>query len=228
MSTPDSFVDEVTDAVRRDRLFAAFRKYGWIGIVIVVLIVGGAAVREWQKSTAATRAQSFGDAALVALDKTASADRNTALAAIPADGDQKAVLDLLIAADPTGDKAASLASLDRLAADTTQPQVYRDLAVLRRVALAGTDQPLADRRTALQGVAIPGRPFRTLAEEQLAYLLIEEGKKPEALTALLALVQDQEAPRGMRQRLGLVITALGGKVPEPAQPPQTSAPADAG
>lgn len=227
MSTPDSFVDEVTDAVRRDRLFAAFRKYGWIGIVLVVLIVGGAAWNEWQKAKAAARAQGFGDAALAALDKPA-AERTAALAAIAADGDQTAVRDLLLSADPTGDKAGSLAALDALAANASLPQVYRDLAVLRSVALAGKDQPVADRRTALQGVAVPGRPFRTLAEEQLAYLLIEEGKKDAALTALTALVQDQEAPGGMRQRLGLVITALGGKVPEPAQVPQTAAPADAG
>ena len=227
MSTPDSFVDEVTDAVRRDRLFAAFRKYGWIGVVLVVLIVGGAAWNEWQKARTMTRAQGFGDAALAALAKPA-AERTAALAAIQTDGDQKAVLDLLLSADPTADKAGSLAALDALAADASQPQVYRDLAVLRRVALAGKDQPLADRRAALQGVAVPGRPFRTLAEEQLAYLLIEEGKKAEAVTALTALVQDQEAPAGMRQRLGLAITALGGKVPEPAQAPQTAAPADAG
>ena len=227
MSTPDSFVDEVTDAVRRDRLFAAFRKYGWIGIVIVLLIVGGAAWNEWQKARSASRAQSFGDAVQAALNQPA-ADRAAALAVIAVDGDQKAVRDLLMAANPVDDKPGSLKALAALAADTTQPQVYRDLAVLRRVALIGTDQALADRRSALQGVAVPGRPFRTLAEEQLAYLLIEEGRKDEALTALLALVQDQEAPSGMRQRLGLVITALGGKVPEPAQVPQTTAPADAG
>ncbi len=227
MSTPDSFVDEVTDAVRRDRLFAAFRKYGWIGVVLVLLIVGGAAWNEWQKARTATRSQGFGDATLAALDKPV-AERTAALAAIPVDGDQKAVLGLLMSADPAGDKAAGLAALDALAADATQPQVYRDIAVLRRVALAGKDQPLADRRSALHGVAVPGRPFRTLAEEQLAYLLIEEGKKPEALTALMALVQDQEAPGGMRQRLSLVITALGGKVPQPAPAPQSAAPADAG
>jgi hypothetical protein len=187
------------------------------------LIVGGAAYNEWQKSSAAARAEAFGDAALAALQKPA-AERGAALAALPVDGDQKAVLDLLVAANPDADAKASLAALDGLAADATMPQVYRDLAVLRRVALAGKDQPLADRRTALQGVAVPGRPFRTLAEEQLAYLLIEEGKKDDALKALTALVQDQEAPAGMRSRLGLAITALGGTVPEPAN----AAPANAG
>ena len=215
MSNPDSFVDEVTDAVRRDKLFAAFRKYGWIGVLLVVLIVGGAAYNEWQKSSAAARAQAFGDAALGALEQTEAAARETALAAIPADGDQRAVQALLVAGNLEGDKAASLAALDALIADATVAQVYRDLAVLRRVALAGAEQPIADRRTALQAVAVPGRPFRTLAEEQLAYLLIEEGQTEAALTALTALVQDQESPGAMRRRLGDVITALGGTVPTP-------------
>jgi hypothetical protein len=225
MSNTDSFVDEVTDAVRRDRLFAAFRKYGWIGVLLVVLIVGGAAWNEWQKAQAAARAEAFGDAALAALEKPDAATRATALAAIPADAEQKATQALLISGNPEGDKAASLAALDALIADGAQPEVYRDLAVLRRVALAGPAQPLADRRAALEGVAIPGRPFRTLAEEQLAYLLIEEGQKEAALTALLALVQDQEAPVAMRQRLGQVIMALGGVVPEQVAP---VAPAEAG
>ena len=228
MSIPDSFIDEVTDEVRRDKLFAAFRKYGWVGIVLVLLIVGGAAYSEWQKSTAAARAEAFGDAALAALQKP-GAERAGAVAALPADKDQKAILELLMAANPAGDTAASLAALDALAADAAMPQVYRDLAVLRRVAVAGVGQPLADRRTALQGVAIPGRPFRTLAEEQLAYLMIEEGKKDEALKALTALIQDQEAPKAMRQRLGLVITALGGTVPAPANAaPASAAPASGG
>lgn len=218
MSNPESFVDEVTDEVRRDRLFAAFRKYGWIGVVVVLLIVGGAAYNEWQKSTAATRAEAFGDAALAALELPDATERLAALNAVPADKDEKAVLALLVAGSLEEDKAASLAALDGLIADATQPQVYRDLAVLRRVVLAGVDQPLADRRTALQGVAVPGRAFRTLAEEQLAYLMIEEGQKEQALAALIALVQDQESPAAMRRRLGLVITALGGTVPEPAVP----------
>ena len=213
MSNTDSFVDEVTDAVRRDRLFAAFRKYGWIGVVLVMLIVGGAAWNEWQKARAEARAESFGDAALAALEKSDATERMAALAALPANAEQKAVQALLLSGNPEGDKDKSLAALDALIADALQPQVYRDLAVLRRVALAGTDQPLAERRAALLGVAIPGRPFRTLAEEQLAYLLIEEGEKGAAVTALIALMQDQEAPAGMRRRLGQVITALGGTLP---------------
>lgn len=223
MSTPDSFVDEVTDAVRSDRLYAGFRKYGWIGAVVVVLIVVGAGFNEWQKSKAAQRAQSFGDAVLAAMEKTDPAEKNKALAAVSGDKDQAAILDLLKAANPAVDKPAVLAGLDALAADKTQPQIYRDLAVLKRVAIAGADMPIADRRAALQSLDVAGRPFRVLAEEQLAYLMIEDGKKDDALKALLALVQDQEAPAGMRNRIGLVITSLGGTVPV-AKPAAGAAP----
>jgi hypothetical protein len=101
-------------------------------------------------------------------------------------------------------------------ANTTLSPGYRDLAVLRRVLVAGADTPLADRRTALQSIAVPGRPYRALAEEMLAYLLIEEGKVDEAITALGALIQDQEASNALRARVGQVITALGGVLPEPA------------
>jgi hypothetical protein len=70
VSNPDSFIDEVTEEVRRDRLFAAFRRYGWIAVLAVLGIVGGAAWNEWQKAQAVERAQAFGDALLASLEAT--------------------------------------------------------------------------------------------------------------------------------------------------------------
>ena len=213
MSNHDSFIDEVTEEVRRDRLFAAFRKYGWIGLLLVLGVVGGAAWSEWQKAQNANRAQAFGDAMLDAMDLGAPEDRRAAVAGIAADGSQVALKALMQASDPVQDKAATLAALDGLIADATQPQIYRDLASLRRVMAAGVDTPLADRRAALEAMSAPGRAFRTLAAEQLAYLLIEEGKPADAITALAALMQDQEATAGLRARAGQMITALGGVPP---------------
>ena len=218
MSNPDSFIEEVTEEVRRDRLFAAFRKYGWIGGLIVVAIVGGAAWSEWQKSQAMARAQGFGDALMEALDTGGEVERREALEAVAATGSQSAIKALMLAGDVTGDKTAALAALDGLAADASQPETYRDRAVLRRVRLAGTDQPLTERRAALNGISAAGRAFRPLAAEQLAYLLIEEGKRDEAIAALSALMQDQDAPQALQGRVAQVITALGGALPKAAAP----------
>ncbi len=225
MSNPDSFIDEVTEEVRRDRLFAMFRKYGWIGIVAVIFIVGGAAVNEWRKAQTLARAEAFGDAVLEALDTGGTEERRAALGAIGADGDQKAVLQLLLASDPDTDRAATVAALQTLEADATQPQSYRDLATLRRVIVQGAEAPVADRRAALDPIAAPGRPFRTLALEQLAYLLVEEKKTDEAVKALQALMQDQEAPAGLRSRAEQMVVALGGVV-QPSTAPQPGAAQD--
>jgi hypothetical protein len=48
MANTDSFIDEVNEEVRRDRLFAFFRKWAWLAILIVVLVVGGAAYLEYR------------------------------------------------------------------------------------------------------------------------------------------------------------------------------------
>ena len=213
MSNPDSFIEEVTEEVRRDKLFALFRKYGWIAGLLVLGLVGGTVWTEWSKSRAEARAEAFGDALLDALDQGTPAERREALAAIPTDGAQTALLQLVMATDPDEDSAATLAALEKVAADATLPAVYRDLAVLRRVMVGGADIALADRRTALQGIAQAGRPYRTLAEELLAYLLIEEGKTDEAIAAMTTLMQDQETTGALRARLGQMITALGGTPP---------------
>lgn len=216
MSTPDSFIEEVTEEVRRDRLFRLFRKYGWIGVVLILGIVIGTAVVQWRKSQAEARAEAFGDAVLEAYDLGSAEDRRAALAGIAADGEQKTLLALIEASDPAEDREATLAALDRLAADAALAPVYRDLAVLRRVLVGGTGMPLADRRAALEPLAVPGRPYRLLAQEQLAYLLVEEGKAGEAIAALQGLIQEQGVSRSLQDRAGQMIMVLGGKPEMPA------------
>lgn len=212
MSNSENFIDEVTDDLRRDRLFAALRKYGWIGIVAVVAIVGGTAYTEYAKIAKADKAQAFGDAVMDAMDLGGPEDRRTALAAVPAQDTQQVVLQLLLASDPVENRDASIAALTALANDASQPQGYRDLAQLRLVVLQGKDSALAERRMVLEAIAVPGRAYRTLAQEQLAYLLVEEGKTQDALAALTRLTTDQEAPMGLRARVQQMIVALGGEV----------------
>jgi hypothetical protein len=211
LSNPDSFIDEVTEEVRRERMFSYLRRYGWIGIAIVLLIVGGAAYTEWNKAQTAANSQAFGDAILAALDQPDAEARHAALTAVEAEGDRSAVLDLLLASDPATNRAGALAALEHAASDASLPASYRDLAVLRRVILVGADLPLADRRALLDGIAAAGRPFRPLALEQMAYLSVEAGETEAAITQLRALTTDQEAPAGLRQRAQQMIVALGGE-----------------
>ena len=49
VSDTDSFIEEVSEEVRRDRLFKIFKKYAWVAVLVVVLLVGGAAFNEYNK-----------------------------------------------------------------------------------------------------------------------------------------------------------------------------------
>jgi len=40
VSDTDSFIEEVSEEVRRDRLFKIFKKYAWVAVLVVVLLVG--------------------------------------------------------------------------------------------------------------------------------------------------------------------------------------------
>jgi hypothetical protein len=154
---------------------------------------------------------------LTAMDADTPEARRAALASVPATDAQRPILRLIEASDATQDRAATLAALDALIADATVPQAYHDLAVLRRVVLMGSEMPAADRRTALEGIAVAGRAYRPLAVEQLAYLSLETGDRDAALAGLQSLLQDQDAPQGLRRRAGQVLTALG-QPPAEAQP----------
>ncbi len=214
MSDSDSFIDEVTEEVRRDRLFGYVRRYGWLAVLCVVLLVGGAAWNEWRKAAERQRAQEFGDAILAALERPERADRADALAAVEAPGaDGDAVLALLTAAEEGGDDPAGAARRLLALADSTGdvPQAYRQLATLKAVAIPESGLDAADRRMRLEGLTQAGGLVRLLAEEQLALLEIESGNRDAALERLQRIVEDAEATAGLRQRAAQVIVALGGE-----------------
>ncbi len=217
MSETDSFINEVTEEVRRDRLFALFRKYGWIGIALVVLIVGGAAWNEWRKAQSRAGAQAFGDAVIAALASDDPAARVAALDSVGsnASGDsagQKAVLGFLAADEALrgGDRAGALTRLEALAEDSTLGPSYRQLARLKSVILAGPSMEPAARDAALTDLAQPGAPFRVLAMEQQALALMADGKDGEALALARLILEEPDVTAGLRRRVTQLIVVLGG------------------
>ena len=213
VSDTESFIEEVSEEVRRDRLFRLMRRYGWIAILLVVLLVGGAAYNEWRKARDIAAAQAVGDSLIAALSADESDARAEALADLEVEGDASAVLGLVQAAEAQNadDPVAAATALDQIAADSDIPQVYRDLAVLKRVIVQADSASVEDRRAALEGIAAPGAPFRLLAEEQLALLDLEGGDAEAAITRLQSILVDTEVTAGLRNRVSQLIVALGGE-----------------
>ena len=200
MSQSDGFIEEVTEELRRDRLFATMRRWGWVAILAVILLVGGAAVREWRLSRAQVEAEARGDALLAAVE-AGDADAALAVGGQGATAVVAALLGAALGEDP--------APLEAVAADPELPPRYRDLAVLK-LAMADAEAPAEERRARLEAIAGPGAPYRLLAEEQLALLDVEAGEEGAALGRLEAILADAETTAALRERARQLVVALGG------------------
>lgn len=212
MSNVDNFIDEVTEEVQRDKLFMALRKYGWIGVVGVLAIVGGAAYNEVRTAKAQAAAEVAGDALIAVIDAPDAETRAAALAEVPEGGQAAAVKALLMADVPAGgDVAAADRALAALAADEALPKIYRDMAVIKRVSLPGGAMPPAERLELVTPL-LSGSAFRLLAEEQVALAKLELGDTDSAMEALRALLEDAEAGEDLIRRAEQLIVALGGEI----------------
>jgi len=223
MSNNDSFIDEVTEELQRDRLYAQFRKYGWIAVLLVVLIVGGASFNEYRKSQAASKAQAAGDVLVDSLEAEDPAVREIGLEEVASSGADGALLAqfLLAAEQTTNDKRdAALATYAAIANDPEAAQIYKDLAELKSVQLEGNRLTADARRARLEAIAAPGAAFRLLAEEELGYIEVASGQTDAAITRFQAILQDAEVTQGLRRRLTQAIVALGGSLEAPAQEAQ--------
>lgn len=212
MSNTDSFIEEVTEEVQRDRLFGLIKRYGWIAGVAVLLIVGGAAYNEWRKASERASAQAFGDALLNQID--GEYDASTALVASESPA-QAAIAGHMAAARALseGDTETGAAALEAVQNNAEVEAIYRELAAFKAALAMPMDGDAQARMDALD--AITG-PLRVLAQEQKAMVLIESGDRDAAAALLRELIQDAEATPGLQRRAAEVSVALGADLSDTA------------
>lgn len=217
MSQSDSFIEEVTEEVRREKLFTNMKRYGWIAVVLVLAIVAGAAWYEYSRSQNEAKAEAFGDSVLTALEQGEPAERATALGAIDGTTPQgEATKGLLEAAElaSSGDQMAAVAVLNSISENMELPVLYRSIAQFRALALQSDTLTPAERRDGYDGLAGAGSPLRLLAMEQIAVTYVEEGDRDEALSRLNSLMDEAGASADLLRRVSQLIVSLGGTLGE--------------
>jgi len=205
----DSFIDEVTDELRRDKLYGTFRRYGWIGILVILLIVGGAAWREYSQSRDRAAAENWGDAVMAAVE---AQDPAAIQAVDPAGSEGRKALSGLLAANAwiaAGDQDKAAAALRDVADDEAAGPTLRDLAQLKLVMLEGQDMDPAERDATLTRISRAGAPFELLALEQKAVALVGAGRSEDAITLIRQIQQKDGLSEGLRRRLSEMMIALG-------------------
>lgn len=212
MSESDSFINEVSEEVRRDRLYGYVRRYGWIAALAVVALVGGAAFNEVRKAQNAAAAEAVGDGLLTALQADDPEARIAALQGIEVSGSAAIAPRFFAAAELArdGQTEAAVAAYAALTGDADLAPVYRDLATFKSLVLQSDTAAPEMVRQGFEALAAPGGSFRLLAQEQLAVLDASAGDNAAAIARLQSVLADTEVGPGLRRRATQLIVALGG------------------
>ena len=208
----DTFIYEVTEELRRDRLYGAMRRYGWIVVLVIVAVVGFTAWREYSAAQDRAAAQAWGDAILAA---EAENDPAAILAVDPRGSAGRQALTGLLAAGAQTDPDARAQALQGVA-DAQPDSVLGELAQLKLVMAQGAQMDAAERDAILTRLSRAGAPFELLALEQKAVALIGAGRPEDAIT-LIRQIQDKDGlTEALRRRLSEMMIALG-ETPEPTE-----------
>ena len=216
MSNTESFINEVSESLRKDRLYAIYRRWAWVGVLVVVLIVVGAIGLEWVRARTAATQQAAGDAIFTALRADAPSESARLLGEIDLDNaEARAMVALKRAALllDSGERAQAVAVLETVRGENDYSDTFRDLADLKSLLIQGADLPADDRRARFDALARNGGAFRLLAMEQLALLSAEAGDTGAALAGMVNLLAQDGISEAMGNRLRQTIVSMGGDAP---------------
>lgn len=215
--------DEVEEELRADKAKQLLRRFGGLIIAACVVIVAGVGAWQgwkfWQGRQDAAAAAAY-VATLTRMEASPIPSeelRKQALSGFEAVAqsapDGYRTLSRLQAAAlkaDTGDLSGATDLWDQVAADSAADPLLRDLASLLWAArqIDTGDPSLLEAR--LRPLAMPGNAWRSLAQEQLALLLVRQDKTDDARAALRKLAEDVTAPAGVRGRSRALLDRLGG------------------
>ena len=208
---------EVDEAVRQDRWQTIWSRYGnWIVAAVVVVVLGTAGISYWNNLRVEQRLETsvrFSEG-LSLLEQQRYRESADAFASLTEDaGAGYALLARFREAQAlaqSGDAAGAVAIYDAVRSDESVETVYRDLASLFAALQLMRSGSADDAGARLEPVAEENEPFRHLARELQAHLVLQAGDAAAARQAFEALSEDADAPSGVRSRASEMVAAIDG------------------
>src|SRR5699024_1853637 len=138
LSESDSFIREVTEEVRQDRMFALWKKWGPYIIALIVVIVGGAALWAWLETREAEQAPARG-ATLLAADPASVEQQQALVAELEPPARLVPRFTAAAALADAGETTKAAEAYRAIAASDGLPGYYHDLALLQALRLEAAD-----------------------------------------------------------------------------------------
>lgn len=221
MSESDSFIKEVSEEVRQDRMFRLWKRYAPFVIGAIVLVVGASAAWNWMKHREIVEARERGGAFIDAGGSAAKLEVLTGLE----QGLAKTLAEMRLAAalGAEGD-ATGAAEIYRRVSTSDAPSAYRDLALLRAIQLEAARADPASLAVELESLVGEGAPYRPLALELRGVLRMNSGNPAGAREDLEAAIAAEDATLETRRRVSELLTSLAPLAAAPNVKPDASEP----
>jgi hypothetical protein len=214
----DSFIREVDDELRSERMQNFWSRYGKIVITVAVSIVLVTAGYRGYKFYMKSQAETAGDAFMAAVQLSSDNKHDEAIKALGALADTgpeayAALARMRMASELTGkgQPKAAIEAYDKIAENSKIDETYRDLAKLRAGLLLVDIGSQDDVIKRIGDLAKAGIPFRHSAREGLGLAAWKAGDLKEAAKNFNLISEDQDAPGSMRGRANLMLDLIAGK-----------------
>lgn len=218
----DSFVQEVDESLRQDRLLDLAKRYGptFIGafLVMIAIMFGWQQYTAFQLRQGREHAETYAAAQRLAGSGNAEAAK-AEFARLSEEGphnyrvmarmEHAAVLEL------DGDLEAALREFDLAASDAKDP-ILRETAQLRAAYIVADTQDFQALQRRLQPLIETNTPLSFLARELLGIEAWEAGQTDLARQTLQGLTLAFNAPNGVRERAQVALEVIGPAAEAPA------------
>ncbi len=214
----DSFIREVDEDLRHDRMKAVWSRFGTYFIAAAVLVVlVTAALRGWDYYQS-TQAASSGDVYLEAVEMADNGNTDDAVAALRklaenGYGQYPALAKFRIASElaEKGEDEQAMSQFDEIADDSSFNEAFRSVAQLRAGLLAVDLESYEQVKARLEPLAIAGGNYRDLAREALGLSAMKAGANDEAVTWFQQVADDAGASGAVKNRVTILLDLLAGR-----------------
>jgi len=212
----DTFLREVDENLRRDRLRDFAKKHGsWIIAGVLLFLAASGGFIWWQQHQVnrsegqveelSTIYRDIGagkvDKAPQQLDQLAASGSKSVRAS--------ALFTRAALALQQNDQKLAISKYREIAGDGGLPQAYRDAALIRQTALEFDQIKPDEVISRMSPFSKPGNPWFGTAGEMTALAMIKQGKKDEAGRLFAAIAKDKTVPEGIRGRAVQIAGSLG-------------------
>jgi hypothetical protein len=206
VSENESFIDEVTEEVRRDKLYLLLKRYGWVPVIVIITVILTSIFIEIRNNAKVIEAENLGDllASSLSGDTEFKAILSNDISSTP-----KSLIALLLEAKILENKLeyqTAIAAYQTVLSREEIPTSLRDFVKFKLVLLV-KDDPIGVKKL-IGDLINPDGSFYLLALEQKVLIEIGEKRWNEAIANLNLILADPDVSQGMISRATQIKKAI--------------------